>query len=279
MCEKHKEIRKAYKNYCYEVNNQASLPSETELCFGAEVAWRSEDFNNFIENAFDNRNFPSFNSNYKYSIPNIKEEEFDANFMMDIWTALENHNSYGGMNLKVSYTLKSVLNILFDDWFNIHYIVQSGNDKIKDMSPGKKALTLLELLISLKDTHCPILIDQPEDDLDNRSVCNELVKFIKKKKDDRQIIVVTHNANVVLGADAEQVIIANQHGNNTPNNNDLRFEYRSGAIEEIEGEYEIDGNLKNGILSQKGIQSQICDILEGGKTAFEHRRSKYTNSK
>ena len=155
----------------------------------------------------------------------------------------------------------------------------SGTDTIADMSPGKKALALLELLINLKDTECPILIDQPEDDLDNRSIYNELVRFIKEKKCERQIIVVTHNANVVLGADAEQVIVANQFGKDTPNNNGLKFEYRSGAIEDNYPELNSDRTEKEGILSKKGIQTQICDILEGGKPALELRRNKYTSNK
>ena len=56
------------------------------------------------------------------------------------------------------------------------------NDTIDVMSPGKKALVLLKLLIDLADSKCPILIDQPEDDLDNRSVFNDLIPFIKRKK-------------------------------------------------------------------------------------------------
>jgi len=104
------------------------------------------------------------------------------------------------------------------------------------------------------------------------------LRFIKDKKCERQIIVVTHNANVVLGADAEQVIIANQSGKDTPNNNSLQFEYRSSAIEDNECELNDDGTEKEGILSRKGIQTQICDILEGGKPALELRRNKYTSN-
>lgn len=85
------------------------------------------------------------------------------------------------------------------------------------MSPGKKALVLLKLLINLAESKCPILIDQPEDDLDNRSVFVELVDFIRNKKISRQIILVTHNANIVVGCDAEEVIVANQAGNNALN--------------------------------------------------------------
>ena len=97
-----------------------------------------------------------------------------------------------------------------DDSYNIKYKVVMDNDNIEVMSPGKKALVLLRLLINLEESKCPILIDQPEDDLDNGSVFDELIPFIRRKKKERQIIVVTHNANVVIGADAEEIIIANQ---------------------------------------------------------------------
>ena len=93
-------------------------------------------------------------------------------------------------------------------------------------------------------------------------------------KHERQIIVVTHNANVVIGADAEEVIIANQHGKESPNNH-KRFEYRCGAIENNSPVYDDHGMIKPGVLNQKGIQEQICDILEGGRVAFELRRKKY----
>ena len=104
------------------------------------------------------------------------------------------------------------------------------DDSIKDMSPGKKAIVLLQLLIQMADSTCPILIDQPEDDLDNRSIFKDLIPFIKKKKLDRQFIVVTHNANIVLGGDAEEVIVANRNGTKTPNEH-YRFEYVTGSIE------------------------------------------------
>ena len=149
-------------------------------------------------------------------------------------------------------------------------------DEIEKMSPGKKALVLLKLLINLAESKCPILIDQPEDDLDNRSIYLELVHFLKTKKIDRQIIVVTHNANIVVGSDSEEIIIANQRGNNAPNLK-YRFEYRSGAIEDTEPIYDENGQSLNGVLYQKGIQAQICEILEGGKEAFNVRNNKYFN--
>ena len=90
--------------------------------------------------------------------------------------------------------------------------------------------------------------------------------------------MVTHNANVVLGADAEEVIIANQEGKES-NNYSKQFEYRRGAIENDRPVMLGEGIIKKGILNQKGIQEQICDILEGGKDAFEKRASKYSKTK
>ena len=104
-----------------------------------------------------------------------------------------------------------------------------------------------------------------------------MVAYLKTKKHERQIIVVTHNANVVVGADAEEVIIANQWGQEAPNR-EKRFEYRSGSIENTTAVYGNDGTILPGVLNQKGIQEQICDILEGGKDAFELRRKKYISS-
>ena len=128
----------------------------------------------------------------------------------------------------------------------------------------------MKLLINLAESTCPILIDQPEDDLDNRSIFDELIPFIRRKKVDRQIIIVTHNANVVLGGDAEEVIVANQHGNNAPNSH-FKFEYRSGSIEDDEP---VSADASD-TLGRQGIQQHICDILEGGEKAFDLRKNKY----
>lgn len=95
-----------------------------------------------------------------------------------------------------------------------------------------------------------------------------------QKKTQRQIIIVTHNANVVLGGDAEEVIVANQDGKDTPNGT-KRFEYRSGSIENNHPQVDENGRLIPGILNTEGIQQHICDILEGGKIAFELRKNKY----
>ena len=170
------------------------------------------------------------------------------------------------------YDVNQAVKEILKDFDNIIYTVELDGDLIENMSPGKKALVLLKLLISLDKSKSPILIDQPEDDLDNLSIVSELVTFIRERKNDRQIILVTHNANLVLGCDAEDIIVANQEIINNPKskNKSFQFEYRSGSIENT--------NItdESTFLGSRGIQNHICEILEGGKEAFNSRKNKYT---
>ena len=136
---------------------------------------------------------------------------------------------------------------------------------------GKQAFVILKLLLDFSDKKCPILIDQPEDSLDNRAIYNELVTYIKEKKRERQIILVSHNSNVVVSADAENIIVANQEGVNNKNENGVKFQYTNGALENTKQRDETSAY----ILSSQGIREHICDILEGGRAAFEKREQKY----
>lgn len=161
--------------------------------------------------------------------------------------------------------------IFVNDWFDYDYEIIYQGDNFKQMSQGKKAFVVLQLLLDYSDDKKPILIDQPEDSLDNRAIYHELRKYLVQKKDERQIIVVTHNPNIVVGADAENVIVANQHSPQTPNDREIKFDYINGALE--------NSSLRNSsikdILGQQGIREHVFEILEGGKEAFEKREQKY----
>lgn len=247
--------------------------NESDLKFEATIQIKRNELFEAIYGLFDNRNLRPFKEKYHYNITDKDELVIDDGLFKALWEAMQD----GTLSFKAGNTLQSALEHLFSDWFYVHYTVKSGEDTINSMSPGKKALVLLEMIVNLEKGKCPILIDQPEDDLDNRSIYTDLVAYLKTKKHERQIIVVTHNANVVIGADAEEVIIANQMGKESPNHK-RRFEYRSGSIENTTPVYGGDGAILPGVLNQKGIQEQICDILEGGKDAFELRRKKYISS-
>lgn len=120
---------------------------------------------------------------------------------------------------------------------------------INDLSAGQKGTVYLCLKLATQLFSGPIVFDQPEDDLDNDFITNHLIELFKKIKEYRQVIIVSHNANLVVNSDSEQVIIAV--------NDDECLSYNVGALE------------------NKEINLEICRILEGGEKAFEKRRDKY----
>ena len=197
---------------------------------------------------------------------NTTEELFDD--MSSIFGSLLSNT----ITLKGGYDNKKLIKeLLGTNFFNISYEIEHDTDKFKAMSEGKKAFIILMLLLDFSNKQCPILIDQPEDDLDNRAIYNELVTYIKNKKKERQIIIVTHNSNIVIGADSELVIVSNQQGVNSPNKNNKKFDYIFGSIE---SSMEKDNTISE-ILYSQGIRQHICEILEGGETAFKNREKKY----
>ncbi len=105
----------------------------------------------------------------------------------------------------------------------------------------------------------PLIIDQPEDNLDSLSVYASLIAYFRKRKKTRQIIIITHNPNLVVNTDAEQIIIADFDGTQTPH-----IHYKSGALEDVAGS---DQN--------PSIREGVCRVLEGGKEAFLRREQKY----
>lgn len=169
--------------------------------------------------------------------------------------------------------VKDAAEKLLENLFFLDFRILYKNDSLDKMSPGKKGLVLLRLLVSLSNEEWPILLDQPEDDLDNRSVYADLVHFLVAKKNQRQIIIVTHNPNLVVAADAEEIVVANQEGQDVGRENSkYRFEYISGALEDS---FELTPEEMPAILNRKGIRQHVCEILEGGKIAFQKREQKY----
>lgn len=158
---------------------------------------------------------------------------------------------------------------LFDYQFEIEY----QGDKFRQMSPGKKAFIVLKLILEFSDSKVPVLIDQPEDNLDNRAIYNELTKYIKETKLKRQIIIVTHNPNLVVSGDAENIIIANQHSDESPNQDGEKFDYVNGSLEN-----DISISNSEYLLQKQSIRTHVCEILEGGEDAFKNRENKYNFS-
>lgn len=123
---------------------------------------------------------------------------------------------------------------------------------IEQLSPGERGTLLLIFYLLVDKETIPLIIDQPEENLDNESVYKILVPCIKEAKERRQVIIVTHNPNLAVVCDADQVIYAEMDkaaGN--------RITYESGAIE-------------NPVINR-----HIIDVLEGTRPAFDMRDAKY----
>jgi len=119
-----------------------------------------------------------------------------------------------------------------------------GFRSIQEGSPGQKTAALLAFLLSYGEE--PLILDQPEDDLDNHLIYDLIVTQLREVKRHRQVILVTHNANIVVNGDAELVIaLAARHG---------------------ETRKECEGSLQ-----EKLVRETICAVMEGGRKAFEER--------
>jgi len=138
------------------------------------------------------------------------------------------------------------------------------------MTPGKQALFALTLILGEAEDRWALLIDQPEDDLDSRSVYVDIVRYLVAQKRQRQIILVTHNANLVVGADAEEVLVANRHGDDRKNEDARRFDYLTGSLEHSQ-----PLRVAAHDLERMGIREHVVEILDGGEEAFQKRRDKY----
>lgn len=146
---------------------------------------------------------------------------------------------------------------LYDFIYGMDYVtpffqLKMNGKPLSSLSPGERGALLLLLYLFIDMDDKPLIIDQPEENLDNESVFKYLVHFIKVAKKKRQIIMVTHNPNLAVVCDADQIIqmkIDKLHGNEVT--------YESGAIE----------NPK--------INKIIVDILEGTYPAFHNRDCKY----
>ncbi|WP_419779534.1 TrlF family AAA-like ATPase [Maridesulfovibrio sp.] len=137
-------------------------------------------------------------------------------------------------------------------FLNYNYQLKQGDKKLEQLSPGERGALLLVFYLLLDKNDIPLIIDQPEDNLDNNSVAKILVPFIRKAKKRRQIILVTHNPNLAVVSDAEQIIHVSLN-----KDNNYSFSVLSGSIE----------NPK--------INEKIVNVLEGAMPAFNVRKSKY----
>ena len=139
-----------------------------------------------------------------------------------------------------------------------HEIIEKGSLPIStaSTSQGRKASIFLDIkLDSFFDGRkiCVLMIDQIEDNIDNKYISENLVELLRELKKNMQIILVTHNPSIAVYGDAENIIICE--------NNDGEISYRQGGLE------------------NEDIRNEVCQILDGGDIAFKNRMDKYNIEK
>jgi hypothetical protein len=153
--------------------------------------------------------------------------------------------------LRKGTSANDVFNLLYGlDYVAPEFWLRSDEKPIAQLSPGQRGTLLLLFYLLIDKSMRPIIMDQPEENLDNQTVHELLVPAIAEAKRTRQVIAVTHNPNLAVVGDADQVIVAEMTAD--------RFHYISGAIEAPD------------------INERIVAILEGTWPAFQNRSDKYT---
>lgn len=135
---------------------------------------------------------------------------------------------------------------------SIRYGIRYDGVDIEQLSPGTRGIVLLLVYLSVDQSDDrPLIIDQPEENLDPKSIFDELVQRFREAELRRQVIIVTHNANLVVNTDADQIIVASAGA------------HRRGKLPKI--------GYESGGLEDPQIRRKVCEILEGGEQAFRDR--------
>lgn len=175
-------------------------------------------------------------------------------FVATHWKAFLAHAPYSQAEpQEFRQWLKSFAHWLYGtSHISIRYQIAYDGIDIRKLSPGTRGIVLLLLYLALDDADDrPLIIDQPEENLDPKSVFDELVPLFILAKAKRQVIIVTHNANLVVNTDADQIIVA--HSSQAHDGGLPSLTYQAGGLERAD------------------IRKLVCDILEGGETAFRER--------
>lgn len=237
-----------------------------EMVFTIEVDYDPEDVNRV-----------SHDFNKQESSPYITaQKQVDLLKVVNEPDAFVGYMGAGKQKLKQGVDVVALTETVLTTTKNVRFVASLEGDRIggfkkSSMTPGKQALFALTLILAESDEPWPLLIDQPEDDLDSRSICDVIIKDLMRRKRERQVIMVSHNANLVVGADSEEIIVANRHGDDRPNKDGRMFAYLTGSLEYSKPK---DSKMKF-VLESAGIREHACEILDGGAEAFQKRRDKY----
>ena len=299
LLEKVEKRNKAYKDYFILLQEEKKMLEELYTPLREELSKESLgernqiefftrielDVENFIDKAnmiIDFSRYGGYYQNKELLSKEIKSisEKIELIETSDVFNLINNFYStfkeYKHKSIDIKKQLKGdKKKIDFYNWifdvsdFNVKYSIKYQDTNIELLSPGKKGIVLLLMYLVLEtENNIPLIIDQPEENLDNKSVYPYLINYFKIAKKRRQIIVISHNPNLVLNTDAEQIIVANFEA--IPNTQDARIRYISGSIENS-----FVREMAKIPLERQGIKEHGIDILEGGPEAFMKRKDRY----
>lgn len=263
------ELSKAYRELYYPIhkfieNNSIEI-KDYQLNFDVGVVDNgfAKAFFNFISHGVSG-SYCGIDEGTKRLNETLKESDFNdpegiRSFLTKIIGSLINDDRPGGKEMEIKSQLKKdrdalqLYDMIFSlDYLSPRYSLRMGDKELNQLSPGERGTLLLIFYLLLDKSDIPLIIDQPEENLDNQTVYEVLVPCIKEAKKKRQLIMVTHNPNLAVVCDAEQIIHAN-----LSKQNHYEMRYESGAIE------------------NPSINRSIVDVLEGTMPAFDNRDSKY----
>ncbi|MDQ3192758.1 MAG: PHP domain-containing protein [Bacteroidota bacterium] len=190
-----------------------------------------------------------FNGNVEQKLKEVREVFFKIRNGEDVSNVVSGH-FVKLVNSLNDAQIDEIELLLPEDEIEVQYkpTPDSAFKSLSTASAGQKTTAILTFILSYGKV--PLILDQPEDDLDNRLVYDLIVDRLKHAKKKRQIIVVTHNANVPVNGDAELIISMDTNSKN------LKV-------------------LNTGTVEQELIKKEICSIMEGGEIAFEMRSKRY----
>jgi hypothetical protein len=259
--EKEVEIYRKFKQSIINFINTYKIQiAQYDISIESGIYLKSDFIKNFNENYIDNSVAGPFRG--EDGMKKIKEitEKYDFNsleqttdFIKELENEFDNFNPkkcFHSMYKKNQY--ENFWNYLCNlNFIDSRYSLRLYGKSLNELSPGERGSLLLIFYLLLDARDIPLILDQPEDNLDNESVAKILVPFIKEAKKRRQLIIITHNANLAVVSDAEQVIRVN-----IDKKHDYTFSYDSGSLESC-------------------IINDVVNVLEGTKTSFNKRHDKY----
>jgi len=239
--------------YCDKLNVEsqfrALIGKEREF---QDSIWSENGKSGIIANLYQDGK-ESFEDRLNYLKKNIRAKASDIPADDDF-----NISGYFTNHLQSIQKSKSEILDRIDCWFpedslQVSYSSNQDGSKFRPVeqggSAGQKTAAILAFLLSYGNE--PMILDQPEDDLDNQLIYDLIVCQLHENKKRRQIIVVTHNPNIVVNGDAELVIV----------------------LDVVNGQTQI---VQQGGLQEKDVREKICKIMEGGEDAFKRRYLRIT---